>query len=110
MSSYLNEEIIEERFKLYVRIEDLVFSATKESLEEAKNIILQNKDNIPVNYIYSLVVYVASIKAYSYRDLSDFLLDIGMSTTTFAKSSFTEYLVKRGIINEDQLPCQLQKY
>ena len=92
------------QFIAYCELERLVFLATPESIENAKEVI-KNNPILPSNiFICDLILQASRQRRFSFPILADLWAFLKPSNGTFNGSiRFVEYLYKRGLIKKESL-------
>ena len=93
------ESCVPKELQAWEKVENLIFDATQESLEEAYKCIFPTKKNVfPIEFVVRLVVRASIFRPFSMKVLSEFLKSLGKYTKYVGFSPFTEYCIKKGIL------------
>lgn len=78
----------------WISVENLLFEATGESIQEAKKLL----GSFPREQVFNLIVDVADVRPFSFKILGDLFKEIGMPEMMFWRGIFPTYLYLRGIL------------
>ena len=91
----------------WMELEDLIYSINSSNFQKILDIINNFYKKYKEN-VFSLIVHVAAVRRFAYKQLADLWVSIGKTKQIFSNTYFLEYLVKRNILKKKQLEYKIR--
>ena len=103
MLNSIDDSSITDDFRLSCEVEDLIFDATEESIENAKKLIKENPKFFSPFYLQSMILHVSTVRRFSFKALASLWKEIPKTNKKIQYSIFSDFLYKEGLIQNDNI-------
>ena len=102
-----DELLLPQQIQPFCMLENLIFNATDEDIEDAINLYESKKGQIPKDSIYPLITHASIVRPFNFKQFEKLWRYLGKTEDTFQNSLFLEYLIKLGIQPETSIQDEI---